>query len=815
STIAGTADSGYRGVAPDATLAVGKVCTASGSCPDSAMIEGMTWAATTAGAKIVSMSIGGQDSAGVDPLEYTIGQLSKQTGALFVVAAGNSGESGTTTVESPGTADAALSVGAVDRSDKLAYFSSRGPRMGDFAVKPEITAPGVGIVAAKLGGGYVGMSGTSMATPHVAGAAALVAQRHPDWDGQKIKAALIGSAVATAGLTAYHQGAGRVDAARATAQQVTAAPANLSLAEGWGREPGAEASHQVTYTNDGDSAVTLKLTVETPSSPGGQPGNGGMFTLDRTSLDVSAHGSAAVTVTVHDVMPRGAQATALVAKGGENVVRTILADYTPVPPRKLTVSSIDRTGQPAKGTVEVYERYTGANHYLTLSGGTGSLSVPEGDYYVVHGNSTASDGTHTLAIEQVTLDSDKSVIVDAREGVPVRVEMADSAAEGVSLSASVLLPRLDGARSYSLLAATPAQFGTLYVTPLKDDAASYRAHATFAKKGATAQQPSPFFYHVADLRQGGVPADLSYSTTRDRLTKVRIDYRAQGSPAAGDSGSTPADGHPTPTFDQPVAFPSRVDDYRTAGLWNDRIRVEGRMSLTAAQHEFGPRKNNHLVWNAGVIGPTMVTDGLARLGDTMGLNSSYGIQWFIDTQAGATGTDWGATGTLDLERDGKLLKRWSPVGLWQPTAAVPAGTGVYTLRGTVLRERPYAGLSTRIDTEWTFESDTTEEITVLPLMAVRAEAHGLDLSNRARTGQQTRLTIAVERSPGAAPSPASLRSLEASFDDGATWRPVTVKHGTAKIRNPRGAAFVSLRAKAADEQGATVTQTIIRAYGLR
>ena len=52
----------------------------------------------------------------------------------------------------PGAADAALTVGAVDADDKLAWFSSRGPRFGDYALKPDITAPGVGIVAAKAGG---------------------------------------------------------------------------------------------------------------------------------------------------------------------------------------------------------------------------------------------------------------------------------------------------------------------------------------------------------------------------------------------------------------------------------------------------------------------------------------------------------------------------------------------------------------------------------------------------------------------------------------------------------------------------------------
>src|SRR5690606_16016887 len=122
---------------------------------------------------------------GTEPQDQAVDQLTAQTGALFVIAAGNSGPN-SQTVSSPGSADTALTVAAVDRSDRLANFSSRGPRRGDGALKPEIAAPGVGIVAARAGGAQIGdlytsSTGTSMATPHVAGAAAILAQKYPDW----------------------------------------------------------------------------------------------------------------------------------------------------------------------------------------------------------------------------------------------------------------------------------------------------------------------------------------------------------------------------------------------------------------------------------------------------------------------------------------------------------------------------------------------------------------------------------------------------------------------------------------------------------
>src|SRR5690606_24102385 len=110
---------------------------------------------------------------------------------------------------------------------------SRGPRVGDGAIKPDVTAPGVDIAAAQADGtqlgepagdGYVTASGTSMASPHVAGAAALLAQQHTDWDADELKAALMGSAQAHDELTVFEQGAGRIDVPAALGQSVLASP---------------------------------------------------------------------------------------------------------------------------------------------------------------------------------------------------------------------------------------------------------------------------------------------------------------------------------------------------------------------------------------------------------------------------------------------------------------------------------------------------------------------------------------------------------------------------------------------------------------
>ncbi|MEU9407497.1 S8 family serine peptidase [Streptomyces sp. NPDC048281] len=214
----------YTGVAPGAKILDGKVLGDDGSGDDSSIIAGMDWAAAE-GADIVNLSLGSTDLPGSDPLENELDKLSEQKGILFVVAAGNEGDLGERTVDSPGSAPDALTVGAVDGKDKLAYFSSLGPT-ADNTLKPDVTAPGVDITAAAAPGsevvneegekpaGYVTLSGTSMATPHVAGAAAILKQEHPDWTFARLKAALMGSAKGGA-YSAYQQGAGRIQVGKA------------------------------------------------------------------------------------------------------------------------------------------------------------------------------------------------------------------------------------------------------------------------------------------------------------------------------------------------------------------------------------------------------------------------------------------------------------------------------------------------------------------------------------------------------------------------------------------------------------------------
>jgi subtilisin family serine protease len=161
-----------KGVAPGASLMAAKVCTSGGSCSDSAIIQGVDWGVAQ-GADVESLSIGGPGGDGTSAIAQECNWAVSQ-GVVVTVAAGNSGSS-CCTVETPGDATNVITVGASDKSDGLASFSSRGPTTDD-RTKPDIVAPGVSIYAASAGTSCsdVGMSGTSMATPHMAGVCALM-----------------------------------------------------------------------------------------------------------------------------------------------------------------------------------------------------------------------------------------------------------------------------------------------------------------------------------------------------------------------------------------------------------------------------------------------------------------------------------------------------------------------------------------------------------------------------------------------------------------------------------------------------------------
>ncbi|MFI5262162.1 MAG: S8 family peptidase, partial [Candidatus Limnocylindrales bacterium] len=302
------------GVAPQAAIREYRVFGCTGS---TALVTLAIDRAVADGVDVISLSLSsdyGTESA-TDP-SVAAADNAAAAGVVVVAAAGNDGPDAYVT-GSPASAVRAISVAAIDGStgssptyQHRATFSSGGPRSGDSGFKPDVAAPGVDVVSAGVGTGTggAGFSGTSMATPMVAGAATLVLQGHPAWTDattrvDRVKAALMDSADDTTDshgaldLDPFGLGAGVMDAQAAATASVLATTADHSEALGFGYQPTGSAwaaDKPFTVTNQG--ATSEMYDISSTVLSGG--GLGVVATVDggATSITVPAGGTATMDV---------------------------------------------------------------------------------------------------------------------------------------------------------------------------------------------------------------------------------------------------------------------------------------------------------------------------------------------------------------------------------------------------------------------------------------------------------------------------------------------------------------------------------------
>lgn len=199
----------YKGAAPGARFVNVQVFSHANQTTSELVLRGLDWVVTNRerlDIRVASMSLGGRPSDGRDALSRGV-SIAVDKGLVVIAAAGNAGPDGKT-VPSPGAAEKAITVGAVDKRKQLAAFSSRGPTL-DGRTKPDLVAPGVAItstvppVSSTTAGGFLGgsrevyygaLTGTSMAAPHVAGVAAMMLEANPDLAPAEVKRILLATA---------------------------------------------------------------------------------------------------------------------------------------------------------------------------------------------------------------------------------------------------------------------------------------------------------------------------------------------------------------------------------------------------------------------------------------------------------------------------------------------------------------------------------------------------------------------------------------------------------------------------------------------
>ncbi|MEO3752420.1 S8 family serine peptidase [Streptomyces sp. B6B3] len=269
--VAGTVAGATFGVAKDATVISVRVIDAAGVATTATIAGGVDWVTGQAdGPSVANMSLG----INADPVLDTAVGNSIAAGVTYVASAGNSGQN--VSISSPARVPEVITVGSVDSTDTFAASSNRGPGV-------DILAPGVQITSADNVSDTASRvrSGTSMAAPHVTGAAALYLADHPTATPQQVRDALVAGAVT---------GAVRL---------LPVGTANVLLHTG--DESGeVDVPQQPTFTNDTDVPITDSTTVTSGITVSGVPALSGPF-----YVDVDIEHQWAINLTVELVQPDG------------------------------------------------------------------------------------------------------------------------------------------------------------------------------------------------------------------------------------------------------------------------------------------------------------------------------------------------------------------------------------------------------------------------------------------------------------------------------------------------------------------------------
>ncbi|TDD59009.1 peptidase S8 [Kribbella antibiotica] len=932
-TIAGTgagAGGTRKGVAPQADLLIGKVLNDDGIGYDSWIIAGMEWAAAK-GAKVVNMSLGGEATDGTDPMSQAVNDITARTGTLFVVAAGNDGPS-EETVGTPGSAASALTVGAVDRADKLAEFSSRGPRLGDGGLKPEITAPGVEIVAARAAGTamgnpvdnlYTAASGTSMATPHVAGAAALLAQQHPDWKADQLKNALVSTAKTQANQTVYQQGAGRVDLTRAVAQQVFASGvADFGLTAD---------SKTITYRNDSAAPVTLALSTAVTNVDTGKAETDA-FGLP-TTVTVPAHGSTDVPVKLDTAkLERGLHSGWVAATGpGGVVLHTAVGAFKQGPKHTVTLRAVGLDGKPTGvPVISLYGSNARSDVLAWIGDGESYQAEVEEGTYLLH--SLVEDYNPefeqvSLFTDNVEVTKDREIVIDARKAVPITIQtpkpseqqavlsyyvhreypngrsishgvmhfstvqqvtvtptkpvkdgkfefssrwqlvapMVQTSVSGVDINLLHESPSYEGKRRFPL-ALKPTK-GALVVQRTNDDVGEREQIAAAAAAGAAAiilvrpagegawtvwrptgdREPipamvatagngqklldlaqrgratidvtlttsSPYLYDVQQVSTGSIPSKITYRVSEQNSARVTTRYNDNGGFGWAKEqrfGWRPWQDYSWNDSQRFVQTPKVREEWVTSGdsLWQHRVShgygwdtmnpLRGGMTHQPKNYRAG---TSNETWFGPVVRPAAAPGVVStRTGDRLSLR----IPTFVDSDGHYTIGETTAASAV-LSRNGKTIAELPDA--WQDVITT-SGDASYRLDLSTERTDPDGEWlwGTKTQTSWDFRSAKTAEdkSTPLSLLQVGYKAP-TDLTGRAPRTH----VLGFD-----APKATSLQAW-ASYDEGKSWQrlPVVGAFGQYVALVAHARNTVSLKVQATGANGTKVTQTVIRAYGIK
>jgi subtilisin family serine protease len=875
SLIAGTGTAAHgerRGVAFGARLVIGKVIGNQGFGLESWAIAGMQWAA--ARARVVNMSFGAGPSNGRDPVAEAVNHLTAARHVLFVAAAGNDGPSDET-IESPAAASEALAVGAVDGRDALAFFSSRGPRLGDFAMKPEITAPGVNIVGARVPGTFLGTpidaryivgSGTSVSAPEVAGAAAILAALHPTWSPARIKADLVSTAHRAIGGDFYALGGGRLDIAAAITDQVAATSAIADA--GHASVSGNAVRTRLNWANTTSQATTITLTA-TLTNHFGHRVPAGAFALTTGRLLVPAHGTASADLIIR---PRalasrpGIFEGQVVARGGGTTIRTPVSFFLKPLTYTLTIRATALPGTtPGNFTAGAAivdlsdpDILATARGLVFLGRGPGHvrLRVPAGRYWIM---GTIGDGGNGLVPQraaiagypEVDVTRDTTVLLDGATAVPVtatvtgRPTITDDVGVHAERAIAGQVFGMD-VSYYPGVNGPPITTSPLYMNFTGSaHTGSFHAYSWFRLSNPPDSTPN-FVYDLYHQISTQDPASAAYTITpaeQAKLAKITVNFYAidGNTVPVSDSryGLTRSGFLAVQDVSAPVPAGSTRTDYVSGGpqigWYQDAVMPFGQESqglLLIIQRNrvtsYAPGSRHVLDYAREPFVPGPYSGTLLTIDSCPPLPSTrvraYLHVELVDLQDQPDMGDCGgglypdSVWAANTSRVMRLYMGGRLVGATRTSArtfTVPPQAATYRLTYTTSIGKVIP-VSTRTATTWTFRSaapaSANQQVNI-PLLLIQYHLP-LNLDNHP-DGSTAILTAA--RLAGAPRAKVTSLRLWTSVDGGTTWQPAAVRplgggRFAATLPPIQAGQGVSLHVIASDSGSSAIDQTVISAY---
>jgi subtilisin family serine protease len=855
-------DGKYRGIASDADLLVGKVLGDDGTGSMSEAIEGMEWAVAH-DADVVNLSLGGPVTNGDDPMSQAVDRLTATSGTLFVVAAGNHSidNPGMSFVTSPATAPSALAVGGLRQPGSL-WDGSRAAQMNGEAIKPEITAPGFGITAAGSSDAgypsYISATGTSMAAPHVAGAAALLKQAHPGWGAEELRDALISTAAPIdPGRSVYEQGAGRVDIDRATRQDVYVDAGVLQL--GYFGRPYRDltTTRTLTYRNESDAPVDLQLTTELRAERHDSvPADA--LTVRPATLHLNPGESRAVQVRLdaRDLEP-DTYSGYVTATGADDVVSTAVGFYKQDDMVDLTLRALDRDGQPGIATVRIspYKALDGRYnrervYYLSPEQPEYTLRMPEGDYNLWSLVGTFDESGDSIE-EQTIVGNPRlrvrapnfEVTLDAREAVPLEVDTPrPSTTRWVTMNwwrgqpGTVMYA--DDTWSWSLGAEDGPERVSVTPTARVHDA-PFGVVTSFAADGPS--QGKRYAYDLSFEEQGQVPVDMSYRARERDLAALKTTVHGSGTGERGwllhqsqfadcDCGAPLVESYQAEVGTTRTDYVTTGDDLTTISAWQYLFNRPADLlySRVARAYRPGEQYDDEFLkapYSSGVPQSAIRAAGRSPVSVRDDDRLYYSLAAFTDAAGHWTPNFGPASTSSRVFLDGEQVYQndYSLSG----SLTVPREQGTYRIEGDVDHDGSIVGLSTHISTAWTVRSAQTAQEQRLPLIDVDyldvrkagTARSALDLTNAAARNARVELVLEATHQQGSVAPTVRQLSVEVSYDDGVTWEDAAVEGArgdfVASYQHAATGDYVSLRIHARDAAGGRLDQTLIRAYRLR